>query len=302
MSKLADSRPLQVLDAAFAEGRLPHGILLHGDALEGVSDAAHALAAKLLKTERSPRKHPDFFALRPANKMRRIGVADTRTVIHDIQKTAHQGGRKVAVVYEADRLQTQAANAFLKTLEEPPADTTILLLTTRPYDLLPTIRSRCVNVRLPALLSRVEDADWQSFLDDYRQWLEALAAGGVDKRKSAALVMALYGFVSRFTAIMQERSNASWKAAKAELPEGLSDEELTATETGFRKGLQAQLLTELEGATRDFAASCLPVPAAQLSHVIAELERLNGLLAVNLNESTMLELFFLKSLRVWATR
>lgn len=302
MMELSTSRPVQVLDAALEKGRLPHGILLFGDDLDGLSGVAHTLAGKLLDTDRPAAEHPDYFALRPANKMRQIGVDNTRKVIGNIQQTANQGGRKVAVVYEADRMRREAANAFLKTLEEPPADTTILLLTTRPYDLLPTIRSRCINLRLPAGLGRIEDADWKGFLQDYGQWMEQLVTARLDKRTITDLVIAIYGFVTRYTRILARLSDEAWKAEKSGLPADLPEEQLAAIETGFRKGLRARLLTEIERGTRDFAISQPEVPAQKLAQVVRELERLTGLLEVNFNEATMLELFLLKSLRVWSGR
>lgn len=303
MSGLEASRPAQILEAARAQGRMPHGILLFGDALDGLQTITHSLAAKLLGTEGDPIKHPDFFSLRPANKMRRIGVDETRAVIGQIMQTSNQGGRKVAVIYEADRLMPQAANAFLKTLEEPPGDTTIFLLSTRPYDLLPTIRSRCMNLRLPADLDRLEDTEWQGLLVDYQGWLGRVTSGQMDKQSVAELVMGIYGIVSRFSSILKQLSDAAWAEEKQQLPDDLSDEQKDALETGVRKGLRARLLTELERATRDFAArDPATLPARQLARATQALERSAGLLEVNFQDSAALELFMLRSLRIWTGR
>ena len=76
--------------------------------------------------------------------MRQISADATRELIAKVQVSAAVAPRKVAILHEVDRMNTAAANVFLKTLEEPPANTTLLLLTTRPYALLPTIRSRCL--------------------------------------------------------------------------------------------------------------------------------------------------------------
>lgn len=303
MTNLSESRPVQVLDDALAKGRLPHGILLFGDNLDGLESVAHTLAGKLLETDKPPREHPDFFALRPANKMRQISVDDTRNVISQVQKTANQSGRKVAVVYEADRMRREAANAFLKTLEEPPADTTIVLLTTRPYHLLPTIRSRCMNMRLPTGKNRIEDEAWQQTRMDYRNWLEKVSSGQMDKQKAADLVMGIYGLVTRFGGILKSLSDEAWKTEKSNLPEGLADEQIDAIEAGFRKGLRARLLTEIEHETRDFAFSNPDdVPATRLTRCVRDLEATAGLLEVNFNEAAVFELFLLKSLRTWSGR
>jgi DNA polymerase-3 subunit delta' len=91
-------------------------------------------------------------------------VATVRAVVHAMSMTPAMGTRKVVIVGDADRLVPQegsdaAANAFLKVLEEPPADTTIILTSSEPAALLPTIRSRVVAVRM-ARVTDVELATW----------------------------------------------------------------------------------------------------------------------------------------------
>ena len=79
----------------------------------------------------------------------------TRELITKVQVTPAVAPCKVAIIHEVDRMNTAAANVFLKTLEEPPANTTLLLLTTRPYALLPTIRSRVLHFRFPSAAAPV---------------------------------------------------------------------------------------------------------------------------------------------------
>lgn len=86
--------------------------------------------------------------LRPQMKSRRIGVNEIRDLEHTLHLSAPSGESKIGVIVDADRMNEQAANAFLKTLEEPPDKTLLLLLTSQPQRLLPTILSRCVNVTL----------------------------------------------------------------------------------------------------------------------------------------------------------
>jgi DNA polymerase-3 subunit delta' len=90
--------------------------------------------------------------IRPRMKSRRIGVDEIRNLEQTLHLAAPGGQCKVGVIIEADRMNDQAANAFLKTLEEPPRSTLLLLLTANPQRLLPTILSRCV--RLPLLGGR----------------------------------------------------------------------------------------------------------------------------------------------------
>ena len=90
--------------------------------------------------------------IRPRMKTRRIGVDEIRDLEQTLHLAAPGGACKVGVITEVDRMNDQAANAFLKTLEEPPKNTLLLLLTANPQRLLPTILSRCV--RLPLLGGR----------------------------------------------------------------------------------------------------------------------------------------------------
>ena len=86
--------------------------------------------------------------VRPRMKSRRIGVEEIRNLEQTLHLAAPGGACKVGVIVEADRMNDQAANAFLKTLEEPPQNTLLLLLTANPQRLLPTILSRCVRIPL----------------------------------------------------------------------------------------------------------------------------------------------------------
>ena len=90
-----------------------------------------------------------------------------------LNRTGHQSKNKVAI-QEVDRMRKEAANAFLKTLEEPLRGTYLLLLTTRPYAILPTILSRCLVVRLDQINRKQKDPDWENWLTDYEIWINLL--------------------------------------------------------------------------------------------------------------------------------
>jgi DNA polymerase III subunit delta' len=80
---------------------------------------------------------------------KQIRIDEVRTLIDWSQKTSARGQGKVAVIHPADSLNLQSANALLKTLEEPPPGTRLLLTCADPALLLPTVRSRCQHLRLP---------------------------------------------------------------------------------------------------------------------------------------------------------
>lgn len=92
------------------------------------------------------RTHSDLHWVEPVMKSRIISVEQVRNLEDVIYKTSYAGGWKACVILGADRLRDSAANAFLKTLEEPPARTVFFLVTDSPHFLLPTIISRCQRI------------------------------------------------------------------------------------------------------------------------------------------------------------
>ncbi len=312
---LAGTPAIAVIEQAIARQRLSHSLLLHGDDLETLVAIANAIADRLLNGEPGkraattfpPDQHPDGFALRPAGKMRQISADATRDLINKLQNSPAVAPRKVAILHEVDRMHVTAANVFLKTLEEPPANTTLLLLTTRPYALLPTIRSRVLHFRFPSAGTPIAADGWQPWLEDYQAWLGRLAEGvGTDKRAIADHVFTLYGLVARFGAVLDFATDEVWKQQKEKLPPDLGDDEKVAIETGIANGLRSRLFGEIELATRAFALPRLtagdePTRRA-LVGAIEKLEHDVGLLRLNLNESAALEDFLLSSLRLWTKR
>ncbi|GAB4281441.1 MAG: hypothetical protein Tsb0018_10230 [Opitutales bacterium] len=302
---LQEARVVKVLEDAFESGRLAHAILLQGLELNVLAEVAHALAGALLDVREgfSVAAHPDFFTLRPSNKMRQIGVDDTRALIRALQHTAHQGSRKVAVIYEADRMNTAAANAFLKTLEEPAEGTIVLLLTVRPYDLLSTIRSRCLHFKVPAAAERVQDEAWQAWLGDYEAWLDGIVFDRYGAERKVELTMRLYGLLHQFGALLEDLAKLAWESEKATLPDTLTEDEAVAMEAGSYKRVRRRLFAEIAQATRDFALIRSEEPETTrfaLTQALTALERSAGLLEVNFNEVAALEAFLLKSLRIWS--
>ena len=90
--------------------------------------------------------HPDILWVEPQKKSRKISIEQIRELQKQVFQTSFSGGWKACVLVGADRMGDQAANAFLKTLEEPPARCLFLLLTDSPQFLLPTVVSRCQTV------------------------------------------------------------------------------------------------------------------------------------------------------------
>jgi DNA polymerase III subunit delta' len=216
---------MSALDAAHEQGRMPHALLIHEAPGTG-GDWLATWAAALVLCERGKAApcgecsacrrvasfhHPDVNWVRPQEDSRQIRIEQVRELSGDLALTSHSGGYKVGILTPADALNRFAANALLKTLEEPPARTLLILVATEPSRLPPTVLSRCQRLRIRAperaesiawLTTTRGKGDWDAALDtlgeapmqvaqadpaelaevgaDTRKTLEALTAGRTD--------------------------------------------------------------------------------------------------------------------------
>src|SRR5438045_5995936 len=147
----ARTTALEFLRRAYAQNRLAHAYLITGPPGSGKELLAAELASLVNGTAAKDvfsAKAREGFIARPEWKSRRIVTAQIRALEHALQMRAANGRRKVAIISDADRLGGEAANAFLKTLEEPPKDSLLLLLSALPEALTATILSRCIAIPL----------------------------------------------------------------------------------------------------------------------------------------------------------
>ena len=159
---------VELLQRSLERGRLAHAYLFTGHQLAELGALARTLA-KTLNCQKPVRRapggpaidccdecqscrkidadnHPDVHWVRPESKSRVITIDQMRELMREIHLKPNEAEYKAAVIEAADRLNTQAANAFLKTLEEPPAKSVLILLTTEPQRMLETIVSRCLRL------------------------------------------------------------------------------------------------------------------------------------------------------------
>jgi len=181
-----------------AAARPGHAYLLVGPRGSGVEAAAREFAAMLIGVaddERGSRLvmrsvHPDVVEFEPSGASYLVKDDVRDRILPEAARAPIEGDRKVIVLFEAERLrgnQNESANAMLKTLEEPPDRTVVVLVTGAPDDLLPTITSRCQRIDLDPI------AD-----DDVRA---VLVREGVSERDAAALASLAGGQLARARAL-----------------------------------------------------------------------------------------------------
>ena len=161
-------RPRQRLNALLERGRLPGGILMHGPRGIGKATLAFQLAREIFEKtgdeaaaqiaeQVAAGGYPNLRVLRKAPKdtgkgfFTAIRVEEVRELVDRLHKTRGRAGHRIVVVDAIDDCNVSSSNALLKILEEPPPETLFLLISHRPGQLLPTIRSRCQLLALRPL-------------------------------------------------------------------------------------------------------------------------------------------------------
>ena len=182
---------VQLLQRSLERERLGHAYLFCGTDLEELAAVSRTLA-KTLNCENPVRRnaegwpfdccdaclscrkienenHPDVQWVRPESKSRVITIDQMRDLMQTVHLKPTQAAYKVAVIVAADRLNVQAANAFLKTLEEPPAASILILLSTEPQRVLETILSRCLRLNFAGEGERHRDESFMAWLASFSE-------------------------------------------------------------------------------------------------------------------------------------
>lgn len=274
---------------AIEQDRLGHALLLSGLRGTGKRSFARTLAAALwCKTPLAQRlpcgrcddcrqvlseAHPGFTALRVEEDKRDISIDAVRGLCERIGMTSHDGRSKVAIIDPADALNRNGVNALLKTIEEPPPRSHLLLISERPLALPATLRSRCQQLRF-AIPTRPEAL----------AWLAQSGAAAPDQAQAA--LDAAHGAPVLALQLLQDKSlelQRGWHAALLDLAAGRSEPLKAAAAVGeeqasaFLRWLYGWLLDLLraglvEGGDAGLATLARTLPRHALDRYIGEVQ------------------------------
>lgn len=298
MSQSPDvERALGDLRRSLDAGRLAHAYLVIGSPRREGAELADAVIHMLLGragTSSTGRGHPDVLWVEPRSKLRTIKVDDIRALNHRMQTTAFEGGWKIGVIAGADRMPAEAANAFLKTLEEPPPRSLLLMLSDAPEGMLPTIRSRAQLLHVSGSEGLVA-GDWCEPL------LDVLRAGaprnGLQAMQRAALINELIQKEKKRIADELKQGGVEPEAAGGE--EEVEDQVLAARIVARTLEVQADMLRTLLFWHRDLLYCTLnqeadllnfPEEAATLREQAGDLTPGKALQTVRMQEEAMLRM------------
>ena len=306
------SGEMAALRAAHASGRFPHALLVH-EAPGAGGEWLAVWAAQLVLCEKGSAgpcgactgcrragalQHPDLNWLQPLEDSRQIRIEQVRDLSADLALTSHAGGYKVGVLSPADALNRFAANALLKTLEEPPPRTLLVLVATQPSRLPATILSRCQRVRVPAP-TRAEATAWLRAARGAGDWdaaLEVLGEAPMLAARADPAELAEVGADTRRTLEALSGGStdpvaAAERWARSELPLRLLCFEKWLTERIRRGERDGAFLREMRAAPYLSSGGAF-LNIRELFGLVDEVRDLRATLDVPLNRGLALEALF----------
>lgn len=247
---------LDTLGVLIDEGRLAHAYLIQGDPLTDGKRFAVALVTELFaRTGKGTRPqvahrvetriHPDVFWVEPTSKLRQIVKDSMSAALKRVNEKSFEGGWKVVVFLGAERMNPTVGNQLLKTLEEPPPDTLILLVTEVPEQLLTTLRSRTQCLIAPRGAPPIPE--WQGAL------MEILHLGPPTQILERLLKAAYFrDFLNQAAkeAAKEAAAAEALDAAEAEVEE-VDEAVANARESAARRQMNRQVMALVETWYRD---------------------------------------------------
>lgn len=227
-SIIGQERPIGILRGIIRTGKVPTSFLFTGERGIGkmmtAVDFAKALnceqqedgapcdrCASCNKIEQGT--HPDLRVTEPDGGV--IKVEQVRELEEFLTLTPYEGKKKIVIIDDADRMNTYAANAFLKTLEEPPEDSIIILISSREEMLPDTIRSRCLKLKFSPLSEEELKALAEANRYDHARGALGLAMGRVGLLSDEDLVRRRDGYFDMFSTMVRGQETAALKEKEA---------------------------------------------------------------------------------------
>jgi DNA polymerase-3 subunit delta' len=292
---------------------MPHALLIHEAPGTG-GDWLAGWTAALVLCERGKKEapcdecgacrrvaalqHPDVNWVRPQEESRQIRIEQVRELSSELALTSHGGGYKLGIIAPADALNRFAANALLKTLEEPTARTLLILVATEPSRLPATVLSRCQRLRIRAP-ERTDSLAWLNAVRGKADWDAALDSIGeapmqvaqADPAELAEVGADTRGTLDALSAGRTDPVAAAERWARSQLPLRLLYFENWLTERIRRGEHDGALLTEMRaGPYLPGAGPFLNI--RELFGLIDEVRDLRATLDVPLNRGLALEALF----------
>jgi DNA polymerase-3 subunit delta' len=334
----AECDAIQLLQRSLDRGRLGHAYLFQGADLAELEGVARTLA-KTINCEQPPstskagmpldscdrclncrktdsENHPDVIWIRPESKLRVIKIEQIRELLQTIYLKPTHAPYKVAILVGADRLNVPAANAFLKTLEEPPADSVLILLSTEPQRLLETVVSRCLRLNFSGEAARHREPAFVEWLTRFGELAGADERGLIGRYRLLSLLLTKLTELKEATEkSLSERSPLEkYDDIDPKLREKWEDELTASIEAEYRRQ-RADVLAGLQWWLRDvwlrtlrlgpelltypsLASNAERVAGRVTQHEAAEnlrlVEQMQRLLSSNVQEALALEVGLLK--------
>jgi DNA polymerase-3 subunit delta' len=287
---------------AHRAGRTPHGLLIHEAPGTGGTLLASWFAQLILCTSESApcgqcascrrvlsREHPDFINLNPdaESKLGQIIVDQVRAVSEQLSLSSYEGRGTVVVIEPAQALNRNAANALLKTLEEPRRDAHLVLVTASPSLLPATVRSRCLRLSLP-IPGREQALAWLSAEQPQHraQWPAVLEVLGI------APLAAAQSDVPRLLALRDEvlqvlRDAAAGRIDVLRAADTWAKDDLALRLTCIENCLTARVLAMRADARLQDGG--LDINIGPAMRILDDVRRLQGQLATSLNKPLAVE-------------
>ncbi|MBV9129700.1 MAG: hypothetical protein JO298_04840 [Verrucomicrobia bacterium] len=301
------------LAEANSQGRLAHSFLFSGPGGSG----KRRLVTELFGVVNGNLADPaDFHRIEPESKSRKILVEQIRELEASLRMHATRARVKFGVIYDADRLMPQAANAFLKTLEEPPDHSLVILVTALPEALLDTIRSRCIEVPLRAVGKSALTAEESELVGELFRIIAADGFCVMTALKFSRVFLGILGkarerIETEHSALLRKDQTAYKQTTDGAWLEQLQERLSTLTESRYVKARASLILKIIEvfgDALRtkhqspyldlaEYSASTANLAArlssGELLKRLDALQSLNDCLATNVQEALVIEVAFL---------